>query len=250
MYITTKIKSINEFEDSWFEDTYKILPQWRKEKCDAFKIENLRKVSILAGRMIYDAFLENGEDPDKVFFNENGKPLIESDSSFCFSLSHSKNAVAVSFLEIGGQYSSLPADNRIDATSVFSAASIPPRSDLKSSRGLSRPSVGVDIEYVREYDEKITNRFFTEEEQDYIKHSFDKNENFTRIWTSKEAYGKFTGNGINDGLKFSMFHDPLKPMNVVLPCFFEYAEKNVDGEKYLYTICYGVQEEEAEDDET
>ncbi len=243
MYITTKIKSINEFEDSWFEEVYSNLPKWRKERCDSLKTENGRKISILAGKMVIDAFTENGEDPENVIFSKNGKPLAGSGSSFCFSISHSKNAVAVSYLELDGQYSSLPADNRIDATSVFSAASIPPRSDLKFTRGLSRPSVGVDIEYVREHDVKIAERFFTVEELEYIDHSFDHNENFTRIWTSKEAYGKFTGGGIEDGLGFSMFHDPLKPMNVVLPCFFEYAEKNVDGEKYLYTICYGVQEE-------
>lgn len=243
MYITTKIKSVNEFEDSWFEEAYNTLPKWRKDRSDSIKDESSRRTSILAGKMVNDAFIENGEDPENVIFTEKGKALAGSGSAFCFSISHSKNAVAVSYLELDGQYSSLPADNRIDATSVFSAASIPPRSDLKSTRGLSRPSVGVDIEYVREHDLRIAERFFTAEEQEYINHSFDHNENFTRIWTSKEAFGKFTGGGIEDGLKFSMFHDPLKPMDVVLPCFFEYAEKNVDGEKYLYTICYGVQEE-------
>ncbi len=244
MYITTKVKNIRDFDDDWYEDTLNNLPLWRREKAAAIKGEESRKASILAGRMLFEAFLENGENPEKISFTDSGKPVVDSyESSFCFSLSHSKNAVALSYLDPGDIRTSVPVDHRIDATSVFSAASIPPRSDLKATRGLSIPSVGVDIECIREYDEKLAERFFSREEQDYLKFSMDKNENFTRIWTSKEAYGKFTGGGITDGLDFSIFHDPLKPLDVILPCFFEYAEKNVCGEKYLYTICYGVLEQ-------
>ena len=93
---------------------------------------------------------------------------------------------------------------------------------------------------MRTYDEKLAGRYFSKEEQEYLKFTDDKDVNFTRIWTSKEAYGKFTGKGITDGLKFSMFHDPLVPLNVLLPCCFEHSEIEVNGEKYIYTLCYGV----------
>lgn len=242
MYIATKIKSISEYEDSWFEEALDFLPSWRKEKTKRIRDEKTRKTSILAGKLLYDAFLENDEDPESVTFGENGKPEAPSGSNFCFSISHSKNAVALSYLEKTTSHSSLPVERRIDATSVFSAASIPPRSDLKATRGLSFPSVGIDIEYIREYDREIAERFFTKEEQDYLEFSDNKNEDYTRIWTSKEAYGKFTGGGVKDGLAYSIFHDPTIPMDVILPCFFEHLEKEIDGERYLYTICYGVLE--------
>lgn len=240
MIITTKIKNIRDYSDEWFEKTYKTLPSWRKEKVDKLKYADGRKLSILSGKMILDAFIENNEDPENVVFTETGKPMVGSDTSFFFSLSHSKDVAALSVSTPNDYSPILPGDNRIDATTVFETASIPPRSHLKSSKGLSSPSIGVDIEYIREYDEMLAKRFFTSEEQDYLNYSKDKDENFTRIWTSKEAYGKFTGGGITEGLSFSTFHNPLIPLNVILPCCFEYSETMINGEKYLYTICYGV----------
>ncbi|MBQ9549685.1 MAG: 4'-phosphopantetheinyl transferase superfamily protein [Lachnospiraceae bacterium] len=240
MIIKTTIKGINEYEDSWFEEVFPTLPAWRKEKAEKYKTENGRKLSILAGKLIMDAFIDNNEDPDNVVFNESGKPLVGGDMPFFFSVSHSKEAVALSVSTPNDNASVLPGNNLIDATSVFSAAGIPPRSELKSSKGLSTPSVGVDIECIRDYDEGIAERFFTKEEQDYLKFSENKEEDFTRIWTSKEAYGKFTGGGISDGLKFSIFHNPLIPIDVIFPCCFEYESIMLDGNKYLYTICHGV----------
>ncbi len=240
MILKTIIKSINEYEPSWFDEVLPTLPAWRREKTEKLKTENGRKLSILAGSLIKDAFLENDEDPENVVFNEQGKPLVGGDARFFFSLSHSKDAVALSVSTPNDYSSDLPGKDKIDATSVFNAAGIAPRSTLKSSKGLSTPSVGIDIECIREYDEKIAERFFTKEEQDYLKYSENKNEDFVRIWTSKEAYGKFTGGGLNDGLKFSIFHNPLVPIDVIFPCCFEYEAIKLDGLEYIYTVCYGV----------
>ena len=243
MIINTRIKCTEDFDDAWFAGAFNSLPSWRKEKAEKMKTEESRKLSILAGRMFTDAILENDCDPEDVVFNEYGKPMMEGDVPIFFSISHSGNAVAVSVSTPNDMSPVLPGDNRIDATSVFAAASVAPKSFLKSSQGLSIPSIGVDIEKLRSYDEKLAERFFSKEEQEYLKHTDEKDENFTRIWTSKEAYGKFTGVGMEDGLKFSIFHNPTVPLDVILPCCFEHNEKEVSGERYIYTICYGVIEE-------
>ena len=243
MIIKTLINSIKEFDELWFEETLRTLPSWRKERALKHKTEDGRKLSILAGKLVMDAFIENDEDPENVIFNEAGKPMVGGDKPFFFSISHSKNAVAVSISTPNDNSSVLPGDERIDAKRVFDAAAVPPRSFLKSSQGLTAPSVGVDIECIRPYDEGIAKRFFTKEEQEFIRFAQDKDENFTQIWTTKEAYGKFTGGGVADGLKFSMFHDPSVPLDVIFPCCFEHSKIELDGDKYLYSLCYGVVDE-------
>lgn len=60
--------------------------------------------------------------------------------------------------------------------------------------------IGVDIqEYRKANTGAISSRYFTQEEKKYI--SITGNEGFFRLWTMKEAYAKYTGNGISDIMK-------------------------------------------------
>ncbi len=59
--------------------------------------------------------------------------------------------------------------------------------------------VGIDIDGSRNADLKIAKRFFTQEECDMINSSSD----FFKIWTFKEAYGKYTGKGVVPALGIS-----------------------------------------------
>ena len=53
---------------------------------------------------------------------------------------------------------------------------------------------GLDIQLAKDCDfEKIAARHFTDEEQDYVR--LWGLDGFFRIWTRREAYGKFTGRG-------------------------------------------------------
>ncbi|MDR1292375.1 MAG: 4'-phosphopantetheinyl transferase superfamily protein [Clostridiales Family XIII bacterium] len=78
--------------------------------------------------------------------------------------------------------------------------------------------VGLDIEdlgirggFTRERMERIAARFFAEDEAAYLvgKRGADDIAEFFRIWTAKEAYIKYTGDGMTLGLpSFSVFDPP------------------------------------------
>ena len=61
---------------------------------------------------------------------------------------------------------------------------------------VSRIPVGLDAEIMRKMRENLLPRICTPEESAYILAQNDKNRAFTRIWTLKEAYGKWSGEGI------------------------------------------------------
>ncbi|MBE7092642.1 MAG: 4'-phosphopantetheinyl transferase superfamily protein [Clostridiales bacterium] len=62
--------------------------------------------------------------------------------------------------------------------------------------GTNKLPVGVDIEVVRHFDNRLINRYFTSSEIAYI----DSDEKFFKIWTVKEAFLKLTGEGLK-GIK-------------------------------------------------
>jgi len=77
--------------------------------------------------------------------------------------------------------------------------------------------VGVDIEKMEEINRYIAKRFFSETENRYIDED-DEISRFYDIWCSKEAYLKFTGDGL------------YKPLNSVS------LSNNADGIKYMIDV--------------
>ncbi len=68
----------------------------------------------------------------------------------------------------------------------------------------SRQEVGIDIEEISNCKFKIMDRFFTSNEQSYIKNSNNlnmTNQRFYEIWTRKEAFIKRDGRGLNIPLR-------------------------------------------------
>ncbi len=62
--------------------------------------------------------------------------------------------------------------------------------------GFCESPIGVDIEALRAYDKRLISRYFSKDEQEYIK----TDEDFFTLWTVKEAYLKMTGEGLK-GMK-------------------------------------------------
>lgn len=69
--------------------------------------------------------------------------------------------------------------------------------------GISEKEIGVDIEVIKPFDRRLISRYFTKDEQDFIKTDAD----FFKIWTVKEAYLKLTGEGLKGITKLNVIKD-------------------------------------------
>ena len=89
---------------------------------------------------------------------------------------------------------------------------------------VSDQELGVDVEYFT-YKESVVRKYFTNNEQNEILNSTNKEYDFTRIWVMKEAFIKMNGIGIPYGL-----------INVDTTKIKEQIEL-IENEKYLIAIC-------------
>jgi len=93
---------------------------------------------------------------------------------------------------------------------------------------VSNKPVGVDIERIKKFNHRIVERFFTQNEQNYIlSMKENQNERFTEIWTMKEAYVKWLGTGMKK--PFNTF-DVIKLNNDVF-IYTKYINR------YIVSIC-------------
>lgn len=58
--------------------------------------------------------------------------------------------------------------------------------------------VGLDMQRYKPHEERIAERFFHEEETQFIKNARDSEAAFFAVWSAKESYVKYTGAGITD----------------------------------------------------
>ncbi len=105
----------------------------------------------------------------EIFYDENGKPSLSGVSNIFFSISHTKNAVAVV---------------------------------------LAEHPIGVDVEnsQFRRDPHRIIRRFFHQNEINWLDHFADDQKaiNFYRLWTMKESLGKMTGIGMLPQLQLNL----------------------------------------------
>ena len=64
--------------------------------------------------------------------------------------------------------------------------------------------VGIDLEKITEVYEMVMKYFFTEEEKKYVENAAIPNLAYTTIWTRKESYMKYTGQGME--FQFNMLN--------------------------------------------
>lgn len=102
----------------------------------------------------------------------------------------------------------------------------------------SKNDIGCDIEIIKKPHLNIAKRFFTENEYNYILNSKNDTSSFYKIWTIKESYIKFTGDGLRTPLNsfeinFSNNEIYITESNKKVPCFItQFKFKN-----HSFAIC-------------
>ena len=196
--VKTYIANIQKLPDP--KENYKILEniwQERKEKILSYKFENGRKESLGSALMLQKVLFQNNLTPQNIKYGQNGKPEI---SGLNFNISHSKNFVICS---------------------------------------VSENPVGCDIEKVRSIKSGFEKRFFTQNEVSYLDKFTDeaKLKQFFRLWTMKESYMKFTGDGMKLALNRFEFiiEDSVKVFRdgILQNCFI----KEYEILDYCISIC-------------
>ena len=177
-------------EDIWKFDlkaALKEISAQRREQALKFKHEQGQRLCVLAYQLLKEGLQqEYGITENPVFeYNEHGKPLIVGHPEIFFNLSHCKEA----------------------AICV-----------------VSDQPVGVDVESLRKYKDRLAEYTMNEDELHQIEASADPAAAFIRLWTMKEATTKLIGTGISNDMKTVI--DMQK-----------YKYTTVERQQYIYTIC-------------
>ena len=171
--------------------------QKRKEKILSYQFENGRKESLGSVLMLQKVLSQNNLNPQNIKYGKNGKPEIDG---LHFNISHAENFVICS---------------------------------------VSENPVGCDIEKIRSIKSGFEKRFFTQNEVSYLDKfpGEEKLKQFFRLWTMKESYMKFTGDGMKLALNRFEFiiEDSVKVFRdgILIPCFI----KEYEFLDYCISVC-------------
>lgn len=177
-------------EDIWdfdLESSLREISEQRREQALRFKHEQGRRLCVLAYLLLKQGLREEyGIMDNPVFeYNEHGKPFIVGHPEIFFNLSHCKEAVACA---------------------------------------ISDQPVGIDVESVRAYKERLGRYTMNDEEVRDIETSDQPDTTFIRLWTMKEATMKLVGTGISKDMKSVIDTE-------------KYKYTTVDRQRYIYTVC-------------
>ncbi len=147
------------------------LPEQRRRQLLAIHNPQARRQGTLAYLLLCHALRTACaiDSPPTFSFLPNGKPLLAETPWLHFNLSHSRNAVACA---------------------------------------LATSPVGVDIESLRHASPALVARTMSPEEAQQILSSPCPDEEFTRLWTRKEASLKLTGQGLRANLPAALATPP------------------------------------------
>ena len=146
-------------EDLDLAESYKLLPQHRREKASRFRFDKDRKLSCGAYLLLKKLLDEEGITDPAFKLAKYGKACISNHENIHFNLSHSNKLVACA---------------------------------------ISDREVGVDVEYIDSgIDLNIARNYFFNTEYDGIIKSPNPSDEFFKYWVLKESYMKYTGLGFN-----------------------------------------------------
>ena len=205
MVFTGDIKRIAD-DTSLYEEYYNGLSEYRRIKADRLKAPADKARSVGAGILLKRALekLDINEKHIKYGTTEKGKPFIEDHPELHFNLSHSKNKVMCVLSDI---------------------------------------EAGCDVEWVRDrkdFERKISNRFFSDEEKAYIESRIklgkrEGTDAFFTVWTLKESYIKYTGEGLSRA--FNSFGVIVSDKEYYINNDDSVILKSKTIEDYKYALC-------------
>lgn len=181
----------DDYENFSAEKFLKFLPKDRQKRFEKFKRKIDRDNCVVAYLLLRLALRKNGIENFEIAVGENGKPFLNGNDLF-FNISHCAEGVAVV---------------------------------------LDTAPVGIDVQEIGGFNEKVAKRFFDENENKKINASPDKAETFTRIWTLKESAIKCEGKSLANLDEFSFGNYER---------FFEKFEKNfscLSEKNVLISVC-------------
>lgn len=153
------VENIDHYQDEPYYIDLHSLPAWRREKALQYKQLDDRKRSVLAFVLLQRALREEYgiTEVPEFVYNEFGKPSLPN-LSIHFSLSHCKDAVACA---------------------------------------VSDHNIGIDVESIVPYNPDVARRVCTPAELEMLEKSTNKDVDFIKIWTMKEAISKYEGMGLS-----------------------------------------------------
>ena len=151
--------TLENYSDEQYLKHLNALPAWRREKALQYKKLDDRKRSVLAFVLLQHALREEYgiNEVPEFVYNEFGKPSF-SNLPIRFSLSHCKDAVACA---------------------------------------VSDHNIGIDVETIVPYNPDVARRVCTAAELEMLEQSKNKDAEFIKLWTVKEAISKYEGMGLS-----------------------------------------------------
>lgn len=110
-------------------------------------------------------------------------------------------------------------------------------SDGKALCAVSSEAVGCDVQSVRPFSSRISARYYRDEENRLLLENENKDENFIKLWTLKEAILKQKGVGLSGGLDSYGFSEYIEAEK-----FEAYGLnfKCLTKDNFCYAICSGT----------
>lgn len=162
--ITVVIRKVNrEWLDTNFHSLVESLSVACKARILRIKDRNRALAQLASSLMLNEIIEQNSAFADGYTLKtgNHGKPYVEELPTFHFNLSHSGDYVVVAY---------------------------------------GNEEIGVDIQQIKDYRPKVAKRCCTKEELTYIEER-DSSTRFTEVWTLKESYAKFTGEGMAEDFR-------------------------------------------------
>ena len=188
-FMLITICDLSSYSDEQYQNNLTTIPVWRREKALQYKKLDDRKRSVLAFVLLQRALREEYgiTEVPEFVYNEFGKPSLPN-LPIHFSLSHCKEAVACA---------------------------------------VSDHNIGIDVESIVPYNPDVARRACTADEQKMLEQCSNKDVEFIKLWTAKEAISKYEGMGLS--LQFA----EIDAMNYLL-----YSKVSVNS-RYVLSSCYG-----------